>query len=114
MLDIMYDLPSHRRDPGMHHKRGCAQQSAQPLLLYRGQDKESALGAPGSIFPGGKEQTNLTHEYRSCFFAAGSVRRGSGFRGILKGQENIGNMFKLTRNKDGSQNNLFIYATFCR
>jgi ATP-dependent Clp protease ATP-binding subunit ClpX len=42
MLDIMYDLPSHPEIQECIINEDVLNKSAQPLLLYRGQDKESA------------------------------------------------------------------------
>ena len=42
MLDIMYDLPSHPEIQECIINEDVLTKSAQPLLLYRGQDKESA------------------------------------------------------------------------
>ena len=42
MLDIMYDLPSHPEIQECIINEDVLTKSAQPLLLYRGEDKESA------------------------------------------------------------------------
>ena len=42
MLDIMYDIPSHPEIQECIINEDVLNKSAQPLLLYRGQDKESA------------------------------------------------------------------------
>ena len=43
MLDIMYDLPSHPEIQECIINEDVLTKSAQPLLLYRGQDQESCL-----------------------------------------------------------------------
>jgi ATP-dependent Clp protease ATP-binding subunit ClpX len=42
MLDIMYDLPSHPEIQECIINEDVVTKSAKPLLLYRGQDQESA------------------------------------------------------------------------